>query len=133
VRRRLGAVPVDLRVEVADGPPQSVEIAAYYVVCEALANTVKHAGASAAEVSVVAGDGVLRVFVRDDGRGGADLGRGSGLLGLRDRAEALGGRIWLHSSPGTGTTLEVHIPLDGPTLATERENQPRLAGHDLTS
>jgi signal transduction histidine kinase len=105
-------VPVDLHIQVADRPPQSVEIAAYYVVCEALANTAKHADASTAEVEVVAGDGVLRVRVHDDGRGGADLGRGSGLIGLRDRAEALGGRISLHSPPGMGTTLEVDIPLD---------------------
>jgi len=105
-------VPVDLHIQVAGRPPQSVEIAAYYVVSEALANTAKHADASAAEVEVVAGDGILRVRVHDNGRGGADLGRGSGLIGLRDRAEALGGRISLHSPPGTGTTLKVDIPLD---------------------
>jgi signal transduction histidine kinase len=109
-------VPVDLDVQVAVRPPQSVEIAAYYVVCEALANTAKHAEARSAEVAVVAGDGILAVRVRDDGRGGADLGRGSGLLGLRDRAEALGGEISLDSPPGAGTTLEVHIPLGGPAL-----------------
>jgi signal transduction histidine kinase len=121
-------VPVDLNVQVEDRPPQSVEIAAYYVVSEALANTAKHAGAGAAEVAVVAGDRILSVRVRDDGRGGADLGRGSGLLGLRDRVEALGGRISLRSPPGRGTVLEVHIPLDGPTLAAEREKQPPLGG-----
>ncbi|HEY6495677.1 MAG TPA: GAF domain-containing protein [Trebonia sp.] len=110
-------VPVELHVQVEERPPQSVEIAAYYVVSEALANTAKHAGADAAEVAVLASDGILSVRVRDNGRGGADLGRGSGLLGLRDRAEALGGRISLHSPPGAGTTLEVRIPLHGPTLA----------------
>jgi signal transduction histidine kinase len=125
-------VPVDLRVEVEARPPQSVEIAAYYVVCEALANTAKHAGACSAEVAVVAGEGILRVWVRDDGRGGADLSRGSGLLGLRDRAEALGGRISLRSPPGMGTTLEVRIPIDGPTLPADRENQPPPAGDGLT-
>jgi signal transduction histidine kinase len=61
---------------------------------------------------VAVGDGVLRVRVRDDGRGGTDFGHGSGLVGLKDRVEALGGQIWLHSPPGQGTTLAVHIPLD---------------------
>jgi signal transduction histidine kinase len=82
------------------------------VVCEALANTAKHARATAAEVAVAAGEGVLRVRVSDDGRGGACLDAGSGLVGLRDRVEALGGRITLHSPPGAGTALEVHIPLE---------------------
>ena len=99
-------------VELRDaGDP--VEIAAYYVVSEALTNTAKHAGAAAAEVEVevITGEDALRVRVRDDGRGGAEFGGGSGLLGLKDRVEALGGRIWLHSPPGSGTTLEVHVPL----------------------
>ena len=105
-------VPVDLHVQVPGRLPGPVEIAAYYVVCEALANTAKHAHATAAkvEVEVAAGECMLRVRVRDDGRGGADFGRGSGLVGLKDRLDALGGRIALHSPPGAGTTLEVHIP-----------------------
>ena len=105
------AIPVSLRVCVGR-LPSPVEIAAYYVVCEALANTVKHARASAAEVEVEAGDGVLRVCVRDDGRGGAAFGCGSGLVGLKDRVEALGGQITLHSPPGVGTALGAHIPLE---------------------
>jgi signal transduction histidine kinase len=107
------AVPVDLRVQVAGRLPGPVEITAYYVVCEALTNTAKHAEATAAEVTVevIAGEGVLRVCVRDDGRGGAAFSGGSGLLGLKDRVEASGGRIWLHSPPGQGTTLEAHVPL----------------------
>ena len=106
-------VPVDLHIQVPDRLPDPVEIAAYYVVSEALTNTAKHAAASAAEVEVaeITGEDVLRVRVRDDGRGGAEFGRGSGLLGLKDRVEALGGRIRLHSPPGSGTTLEVHVPL----------------------
>ena len=108
---RRSAVPAVLDVQVTGRLPGPVEIAAYYVVSEALTNTAKHAHASAAEVEVVAGEGVLRVRVRDDGCGGADFGHGSGLVGLKDRVEALGGRITLHSPPGTGTTLEVHIPL----------------------
>ena len=104
-------VPVELSVQVPDRLPGPVEIAAYYVVSEALTNTVKHARATAAEVDVTVGDGVLRVCVRDDGRGGADFGHGSGLVGLRDRVEALGGRLSLADSPGVGTALEVRIPI----------------------
>jgi signal transduction histidine kinase len=106
-------VTVELHVQVADRPPDPVEIAAYYIVSEALTNTAKHAEASAAEVEVIAGEGMLRICVRDDGRGGADFGHGSGLVGLKDRVEALGGRITLHSPPGEGTTLMVHVPLAG--------------------
>jgi signal transduction histidine kinase len=104
-------VPVDLRVRVPDRLPDAVEIAAYYVVSEALTNTAKHARATAAEVDVTADGGELRVCVRDDGRGGADFGQGSGLVGLKDRVEALGGRLTLTDSPGAGTILEVRIPI----------------------
>ena len=97
--------------------PEPVEIAAYYVVSEALTNAAKHAHASAAEVEVAAGDGVLQVRVRDDGSGGADFGHGSGLVGLKDRIEALGGRIWLHSPPGAGTVVQIVLPVDNPTAA----------------
>ena len=103
------AIPVSLHV-CAGRLPGPVEIAAYYVVSEALANTVKYARARAAEVDVEADGGMLRVRVRDDGCGGAAFG--SGLVGLKDRVEALGGLIALHSPPGVGTTVEVHIPLE---------------------
>jgi signal transduction histidine kinase len=105
------AVPVNLQVQVAGRVPDPVEIAAYYVVCEALVNTARHAHATAADVEVAAGEDVLRVSVRDDGRGGAAFGHGSGLVGLRDRVEALGGRILMDSPPGKGTTVEAHIPV----------------------
>jgi signal transduction histidine kinase len=111
---RRSAVPVSLDVQVAGRPPEPVEIAAYYAVSEALANVAKHAHASAAEVEVTVGDGILRVDVRDDGRGGADFRGGSGLAGLKDRVEALGGRISLQSPAGAGTTLQIALPLDGP-------------------
>jgi len=111
---RRSAVPVSLDVQVPGRPPEPVEIAAYYAVSEALTNVAKHAHASAAEVEVAAGDGVLRVDVRDDGRGGADFGRGSGLVGLKDRVEALGGRVSLQSPAGAGTILQIALPLDGP-------------------
>ena len=88
-----------------------MEIAAYYMVSEALTNTIKHADASAADVHVTATDGVLRVSVRDDGRGGANFADSSGLAGLKDRVEALGGRISLDSPPGSGTAMEITLPL----------------------
>jgi len=103
-------VPVNLDVQVPVRLPHPVEIAAYYVVSEALTNTARHAGAAVATVEVTAGPGVLRVCVRDDGCGGAGFGRGSGLVGLRDRVEALGGHVSLHSPPGAGTTLNAEIP-----------------------
>jgi signal transduction histidine kinase len=109
------AIPVRLDVQVEGRLPEQAEIAAYYVVAEALTNTAKHAHATAAEVEVAAGDGVLRVWVRDDGRGGAHITGGSGVAGLKDRADALGGRLSLHSPPGAGTTLEITLPLEDGT------------------
>jgi signal transduction histidine kinase len=104
-------VPVDLRVQVAGRLPSPAETAAYYVVSEALTNTARHSGATSAHVEVTADETVLRASVHDNGHGGADAGRGSGLTGLKDRVEALGGRLKLHSPLGEGTTLEVLIPL----------------------
>jgi signal transduction histidine kinase len=113
---RRSTVPVRLDLQVEDRLPEPVEIAAYYVVSEALANTAKHAHATVIDVQVAAGEGLLDVRVRDDGRGGAGLTGGSGLVGLKDRAEALGGQIWLHSPPGAGTSVQVSLPLDGPSV-----------------
>jgi signal transduction histidine kinase len=111
---RRSAVPVRLDVRV-DGPlPDQIELAAYYVIAEALTNAVKHADASESDVEVECSDGLLRIRVRDDGRGGADLTRGSGLVGLTDRVEALGGRFALHSPPGAGTAVQVVLPLGAP-------------------
>ena len=93
--------------------PEPVEVATYYVISEALTNAAKYARASIVHVAVEARDGVLRVAVRDDGLGGADPARGSGLLGLKDRAEAIGGRVSLESPPGAGTSLLVELPVDG--------------------
>ena len=91
---------------------EPVEVAAYYVVSEALTNAAKHANASSVAVGVEAADGVLRISVRDDGAGGARFAHGTGLVGLKDRVEALGGRIWLESPSGAGTSLEAELPLD---------------------
>jgi signal transduction histidine kinase len=105
------AVPVRLDIRAGDRLPEPVEIAAYYVVAEALTNTAKHAHASVVDVQVETVNSVLHVRVRDDGRGGADVTGGSGLVGLKDRAEALGGQISLHSPPGAGTAVEIALPL----------------------
>jgi signal transduction histidine kinase len=89
-----------------------VEVAAYYVVSEALTNAAKHAHASVVRVAVRVRDGVLELSVRDDGSGGADPERGSGLIGLTDRVDALGGTIEVASPPGQGTTLRVTLPVE---------------------
>ena len=95
--------------------PEQVEVAAYYVVSETLTNAAKHAHATVVHVGVEAVGGVVRVFVRDDGDGGADAARGSGLVGLKDRVEALGGAITVESPPGAGTSVHVELPLDPST------------------
>jgi len=102
-------VNLDLR---ADGRfPEPVEVTAYYVVSESLTNAVKYADVRVVDVAVANAGGALRVEVRDDGRGGADPAKGSGLLGLKDRVEAIGGRMRLTSPPGAGTSLSVVLPL----------------------
>jgi len=93
-------------------PPPAVEVAAYYVASEALTNSAKHAQASAVHVAVDAHEGVLELSIHDDGRGGADPTRGSGLIGLTDRVEALGGTIEVISPAGEGTTLLVTLSIE---------------------
>jgi GAF domain-containing protein len=105
-------IPVDLDVREDSRLPESVEVAAYYVVSEALTNAAKHSDASRVEVVVKVIETMLRVTVRDDGAGGADQAQGSGLLGLKDRAEAIGGSIAVVSPRGVGTTLIAELPLD---------------------
>jgi signal transduction histidine kinase len=106
---RRAAMPVELSVDVERRLPESVEVAAYYVVAEALTNAAKHAGASLVTVTVEADDVHVRLSVTDNGIGGANP-RGSGLLGLKDRVEALGGRMDVISRDGEGTTLTAEIP-----------------------
>ena len=108
---RRSPVPVQLAVALPDRLPEPIETATYYLVAEALTNTAKHAHAGTVNLQVDTGDGMLRVSVRDDGRGGADPHGGSGLVGLTDRVQTLGGRLWLDSPPGTGTTLRAELPL----------------------
>jgi signal transduction histidine kinase len=108
---RHSAVPVELDVRVDGRLSEPVEAGVYYVVSEMLANASKHARASVVKVSAEASDGKLRVRVRDDGIGGADPVRGSGLLGLKDRIEALGGTFSVHSPVGRGTTVTCELPV----------------------
>ena len=104
-------VPVEVSGVPAEPLPPAIEAAAYFVTSEALANVAKYAQASAASVRVSIDDGRLCVQIADDGVGGADPAAGSGLDGLRDRVDALDGRLELESPPGAGTTLTVEIPL----------------------
>jgi signal transduction histidine kinase len=107
---RRAAVVVELDVAVVVRLPEPIEVAAYYVVSEALTNVTRHARASVVCVAVEERDDSLFLSIRDDGVGGADPGRGSGLIGLRDRAEALGGSIEVNSPPGEGTLIVVRLP-----------------------
>jgi signal transduction histidine kinase len=109
---RRAALPVDLELDVHGRLPEPVEVAAYYVVSEALTNAAKHADASGASVGLERHNGTLRVSIRDDGVGGADPTHGSGLVGLSDRVEALGGHVDVASPPGSGTSILVEIPVE---------------------
>jgi PAS domain S-box-containing protein len=109
---RRSAVPVELEVRAGERLPHPVEVAAYYVVSEALTNAAKHAHASVVQVTAEARDGTLRLSIRDDGTGGADPSRGSGLIGITDRVDALGGTMETSSPAGEGTTLLITLPLE---------------------
>jgi signal transduction histidine kinase len=104
-------LPVELDVRSEARPPEPTEVAAYFVVSEMLTNAAKHSDASAVSVDVEQEEDVLHIVVRDDGIGGADPARGSGLIGLKDRVEALGGAIAIDSPIGVGTLVSVRLPL----------------------
>jgi len=108
---RRSAVPVELDAQADSRFPAQVEVAAYYVASEALTNATKHARASRARVVVEERDGTLHLSIGDDGVGGAEPAQGSGLLGLRDRVEALGGSIHVSSPRGEGTLVVVELPV----------------------
>jgi signal transduction histidine kinase len=108
---RRAAIPVQLEIRTGAHPPGPIGVAAYYVVSEALSNITKHANASHTHVAVEERDGRLRLCIRDDGVGGADPAGGSGLIGLGDRVQALGGSIEVHSPPGGGTAVLANFPL----------------------
>jgi PAS domain S-box-containing protein len=110
---RRSAIPVTLDLTIDQRLQDSVEVGAYYVVSEALTNAAKHSRATQVAVSGQTNDHTLSLSIHDDGIGGADMGNGSGLVGLADRVEALGGRMRIKSPAGRGTSLEVTIPLDG--------------------
>jgi signal transduction histidine kinase len=105
-------VPVEV-VAPAARLPADVEVVAYFLCSEALANISKHASASRVSISVTSNNGWVRIEIEDDGRGGADPARGTGLRGLADRVEALGGTLQLESRTGAGTRLAAEIPLGG--------------------
>jgi signal transduction histidine kinase len=109
---RRSTIPVELDLTTDKRLPEPIEVAAYFVVSEALANATKHAQASRIAVSLAPRNGNLRLSIGDDGVGGADSTRGSGLVGLTDRVEALGGTIDIESAPGEGTSLVVTLPLE---------------------
>jgi signal transduction histidine kinase len=108
---RRSALPVELDLRTERRLHEHIEVAAYYVVSEALTNAAKHAQASVVTVELDGHDAIVRLAIRDDGIGGADLSHGSGLVGLNDRIEALGGRLQVTSPTGSGTTLLIEIPL----------------------
>jgi signal transduction histidine kinase len=106
------AIPVDLDVTTNVRLPEPIEVAAYFVASEALANAVKHSQASRIDVSLEQRERSLLLSVGDDGVGGADAARGSGIVGLTDRVEALGGSISVHSREGKGTQITAELPLE---------------------
>ena len=108
---RRSNVPIDVDVRLDERLPTAVEAAAYYIASEALTNVAKHAHATVVQLIAARDDGVLRLEVRDDGVGGVDASRGSGILGLTDRVEALGGTISIASPPRGGTALSVRLPI----------------------
>jgi len=108
---RRSPIPVKLELRAEAPLPERVEIAAYYVVSETLTNAAKHAHASLINVEMQTADGALHLRIRDNGDGGADATRGSGLIGLKDRVETLGGTINVQSPTGAGTTVHVELPL----------------------
>ena len=125
---RRSQLPVTLDVRLPGRLSERVEVTAYYVVSEALANVARHARASAVHVGVgVVGD-ITWVVVRDDGGGGADPARGSGLAGLNDRVEDIGGTLSVRSRPGEGTTLLAELP----ARPRQRSQAPSLDGEVIT-
>jgi signal transduction histidine kinase len=110
---RKSPIPVRLEADIEQRLPAPIEIGVYYVVAEALTNAAKHSRASEVRVSVAVSDGAIEATISDDGVGGADPGAGSGLTGLLDRVQALGGSLEVVSRPDGGTTISAAIPIDG--------------------
>jgi PAS domain S-box-containing protein len=111
---RRSRIPVQLRTRVQGRLPEGAEVAAYHVVAETLANAAKYSKASAIQVKAQVRGDVLLLSVRDDGLGGAEPAKGTGLIGLKDRVEAIGGTLTVNSPPGAGTMVSAAIPLNSP-------------------
>jgi signal transduction histidine kinase len=124
-RRSTIRVKLDIRFE--DRLPDQVEVAAYYTVSEALTNASKHAGATRVWVALCADEKTLNLSIRDDGVGGANPGRGTGLIGLKDRIEALGGTLQIDSRRGKGTQLDAEIPIVVNRAADSRDGTARCS------
>jgi signal transduction histidine kinase len=125
---RRSPVPMEIDVRIDGRLPEAVEVGAYYVVSEVLTNAAKHARASVVAVDAELSGGTLRLSVRDNGVGGADPLRGSGLVGLKDRIEALGGTFSITSPAGGGTTVSCELPvLAGVAEPDEEAREPNLA------
>jgi GAF domain-containing protein len=108
---RRSDIPVEVDVSLDERLPEPIEAAAYYIASESLTNVAKHAHANVVRLIAAHDNGLLRLEVRDDGAGGVDAGRGSGILGLTDRVEALGGTISITSPLGHGTAVAVELPI----------------------
>jgi PAS domain S-box-containing protein len=129
---RKSPIPVSLDVDIAERPSESIEIAVYYVISEALANAAKHARAAEISVELASSADEIRARIEDDGIGGAEASAGSGLVGLIDRVEALGGRFALDSPPGHGTTISIQLPLTAEPIAeaARARDRSRSAGDE---
>jgi PAS domain S-box-containing protein len=114
---RRSPIPVSIDMQTDARWPENVEVTAYYVASEALTNTAKHAHASEVHITVGGNNRVIMITMRDNGVGGADASRGSGLTGLHDRVQALGGALEVHSERGSGTELTARIPAGSPAPA----------------
>jgi signal transduction histidine kinase len=125
---RRSPVPVRLDLLAEQRLPEHVEVSVYYIVAEALTNAAKHAGASAVSIRAEVAGKLLRVAVTDDGTGGAVIGGGTGLVGLKDRVEALGGRLLLDSPDGGGTSLTAELPITAVGVTFGSSNSPAGSG-----
>jgi signal transduction histidine kinase len=122
---RRSMIPIELQTVIDERLPEPIEVTAYFVTSEALANATKHSRASYIEVSLTTSNSGLVLSIRDDGVGGADPTRGSGLVGLTDRVEAIGGTLDVKSAAGEGTSLLVTLPLDGELPEPQTRHLPR--------
>jgi PAS domain S-box-containing protein len=127
---RNSPIKVELNASLDKRPPESIETAVYYVVSEALTNAAKHSQATAITITLAGGSKMLRATIEDDGVGGAEASAGSGLIGLIDRVEALGGRLALDSPLGKGTKIAIELPLEAPPFDVAQQIEPARKSGD---